>query len=161
VADGGHGLERGRYAAHRGQWTPHTVDRTVAPSGMESTHAMGRAVPWLFLGASLWGAWFTYNGFRPIYRHARRSVLSFFAGWLTTELAIHHLAWQVLLAGVFVGAGALRAWPGWAGLAVTLVSWAGLVRLFTTAGRSEAAVARALDEGLGEGWADAILPAVR
>jgi acetyl esterase/lipase len=127
---------------------------------MESTDFVRGAVPWVFLGASLWGAWFTYNGFRPVYRHARWSVLSFFAGWLTTELAIHHLVWQAVMVGAFVWAGALRAWPGWIGLAVTLASWAGLVRLFATAGRAEAAVARALDDGLGAGWADAILPAV-
>src|SRR5438093_55527 len=36
--------------------------------------------------------------------------MSFFAGWLTTELALHHLAWQALLTAAFVWAGALAAW---------------------------------------------------
>ena len=85
------------------------------------------AAPWLFCGGSLVGAWFTYNALRPYHRAARRSVASFFAGWLTTELALHHFVWQLLLTAVFVWAGALAAWPGIVGLAITLASWAGLV----------------------------------
>jgi acetyl esterase/lipase len=119
-----------------------------------------RLVPWLFLLASLWGAWFTYNAFRPMAGASRRSVLSFFAGWLTTELALHHLAWQVLVTAVFVWAGALRAWPGIAGLAVTLVSWAGLARCFLGARSAEQVVEDALVERLGPSYRDEILPDV-
>jgi len=95
------------------------------------------AVPWLFCGGSVVGAWFTYNAFRPIRTAARRSVVSFFAGWLTTELALHHLAWQALLTAAFVWAGALGAWPGVLGLAVTLGSWAGLARCYQVARRAD------------------------
>jgi acetyl esterase/lipase len=116
--------------------------------------------PWLFLGASLVGAWFTWNGLRPMARASRRSVVSFFAGWLTTELALHHLGWQALMTLVFVWAGALRAWPGWVGLGITLVSWAGLVRCFRSARTAEDVVERALALGLGPDYRDAILPAV-
>jgi acetyl esterase/lipase len=117
-------------------------------------------VSWLFLAASLWGAWFTYNAFRPMQRASRRATLSFFAGWLTTELALHHLAWQAAATAVFVWAGALAAWPGRVGLAVTLVSWAGLARCLAIARGAEAAVERALCEGLGPGYRDEILPGV-
>jgi acetyl esterase/lipase len=116
-------------------------------------------VPWLFLAASLWGAWFTYNAFRPM-RGARRSVVSFFAGWLTTELALHHVAWQALMTAVFVWAGALRAWPGLLGLGVTLVSWAGLARCLGVARGAEGVVEQALAEGLGPAYREEILPAV-
>ena len=117
-------------------------------------------VSWLFLAASLWGAWFTYNGFRPIALPSRRAALSFFAGWLTTELALHHLAWQAAMTALFVWAGALRAWPGVVGLGITLVSWAGLFRLFTGARTAEAVVETALRDGLGAGYRDEILPEV-
>jgi acetyl esterase/lipase len=115
---------------------------------------------WAFLGASLWGAWFTYNGFRPIAQPSRRAALSFFAGWLTTELALHHLAWQAAMTALFVWAGALRAWPGVVGLAITLASWAGLLRLFAAARAAEAVVETALRDGLGARYRDAILPDV-
>ena len=54
-------------------------------------------------------------------------VPSFFAGWLTSELAAHHIAWQAMATVCFVAAGALAEWPGRVGLAVTLCSWAGLL----------------------------------
>ncbi len=115
-------------------------------------------VPWLFLGASLWGAWFTYNGFRPMERASRRAAFSFFAGWLTSELALHHLAWQALPTAVFIWAGALATWPGRLGLAVTLGSWVGLVLLFRSARGAEGVVEQALGEGLGPAYRDSIAP---
>jgi acetyl esterase/lipase len=117
-------------------------------------------VPGLFLAASLVGAWFTYNALRPMSGASRRSVLSFFAGWLTTELAVHHLAWQAGMTALFVWAGALHAWPGVLGLAVTLGSWVGLGRCFSIAWHAEAVVEDALREGLGEHYREAILPEV-
>ena len=117
-------------------------------------------VPWLFLAVSLWGAWFTYNAVRPMHAGARRTVFSFFAGWLTAELAVHHLVWQLLMTALFVWAGALAAWPGILGLAITLVSWAGLVGMLAISDRAEAVVERALCEGLGPAYRDEILPAV-
>lgn len=111
--------------------------------------AYSRAVPWLFLAVSLWGAWFTWNGYRPWRRHRHLSVLSFFAGWLTTELALHHLAWQAIATAVFVWLGALDGLAGRVGLAITLASWGGLAGLLREAWRAGAVVERALEEGLG------------
>ena len=119
------------------------------------------AAPWLFCVVSLVGAWFTFNAFRPIHQAARRSVVSFFAGWLTTELALHHLAWQALLTAIFVWAGALDAWPGRLGLAITLASWTGLAWCYRVARGAEAVVEEALSEGLGASYRDEILPEVR
>jgi acetyl esterase/lipase len=118
-------------------------------------------VPSIFLLATLVGAWFTYNALRPMRRTSRRSVLSFFAGWITTELALHHVAWQALMTAAFVWAGALAAWPGVLGLAITLGSWAGLARCWWTAREAEGAVERALSAALGPAYRDEILPEVR
>jgi acetyl esterase/lipase len=118
-------------------------------------------VPVLFLAAALWGAWFTWNGLRPMRGGRRRSLISFFAGWLTVELALHHLVWQAALVAVFVWAGALRAWPGWVGLAVTAASWAGLWRCWGGARAAEAVVEDALVEALGERYRDDIPSAVQ
>jgi acetyl esterase/lipase len=117
-------------------------------------------VPWLFLLASVIGAAFTLNALRPMGSAPRRSVLSFFAGWLTTELALHHLAWQVVLTLGFVWAGALSAWPGLVGLGISLASWAGLLRCWRVAQGAEAVVDQALTATLGEAYRDAILPEI-
>ncbi len=118
-------------------------------------------MPWLFLCVSVVGAWLTYNAYRPTYAPARRAALSFFAGWLTTELALHHIAWQAVATLLFVRAGALHAWPGTLGLTVTLVSWVGLWRCYGRARVAEAVVERALRDGLGADYQDEILPDVR
>ncbi len=106
----------------------------------------------LFLLASLWGGAFTWNAFRPTFAPSRRATLSFFAGWLTAELALHHLVLQVLATVGFVVLGALAAWPGWLGLALTFVSWAGLVSLALRAREAEIVIEDALATGLGAAW---------
>jgi acetyl esterase/lipase len=118
-------------------------------------------IPWLFLAVSVVGAWFTYNAYRPMAGASRRATLSFFAGWLTSELAVHHVVWQATVTAVFVWAGALHAWPGIVGLAVTVASWAGLTWVFLGARRAEAVVEDALVSGLGPSYRDTILPEVR
>jgi acetyl esterase/lipase len=117
--------------------------------------------PWLFLVVSLVGAWFTYNTYRPIHWPATAAAVSFFAGWLTSELALHHVAWQIAFTAAFVWAGALGAWPGRLGLAITVVSWAALMRCYFRAREAEVAVDGALVQALGERYTDAILPTVR
>ena len=106
---------------------------------------------WAFLAVTLIGAGFTANAFRPV-RIEPFTVPSFFAGWLTSELPLHHLAWQVVATVVFGVFGAFRHWPGWVGLGVAVASWSGLVILALQAGRAGRVVEGALDEGLGEGW---------
>ena len=123
---------------------------------MEAVLGLSPPVPWLFLLASVVGAAFTLNALRPMGSRPRRSVLSFFAGWLTTELALHHLAWQVVLTLGFVWAGALGAWPGFVGLGISLASWAGLVHCYRVAQGAEAVVEQALTATLGDGYREAI-----
>ncbi|MEB2311646.1 MAG: alpha/beta hydrolase [Sorangiineae bacterium] len=108
-------------------------------------------ISWLFLAVSLVGAGFTVNAFLPARRAGPLYLPSFFASWLTIELAAHHLAWQALATGGFVVAGALRAWPGEVGFVITLVSWAGLLALWSEGRRSERAMRRELGPLLSSG----------
>lgn len=119
------------------------------------------SLPWLFLGVSLVGAWLTLNAFWPVRRPAVLATVSFFAGWLTTELAIHHLLWQLGVTAAFAWAGALAAWPGWLGLVITLISWWFLGVSLRRALVAEGIVEAALREALGEGYLDTIEPRVR
>jgi acetyl esterase/lipase len=109
-------------------------------------------IPWLFLAVTIWGAAFTFNAYLPRLRSGMLIVPSFFAGWLTGELAAHHFAWQLAATVGFVWAGALSAWPGWLGLALTLASWVGLLAMVPLARRSEGAVDAALRQALGPGY---------
>lgn len=101
---------------------------------------------WLFLAASLWGAAFTVAALvRARHLHAL-TFFYFLAGWLTSELALHHVAWQLLVTVGFVLAGALETLPGRIGLGVTLCSWVGL----WVAHRRAAPVAEAARRALAE-----------
>jgi len=117
--------------------------------------------PWLFLAVSLFGAWFTFNGHRPIRGGGRWPVVSFAAGWLTTELALHHIAWQAVATLVFVYFGALSAWPGWVGLAVTAASWTGLLATQRQAARARAVCEDALQRAFGPDYFERIRPELK
>lgn len=110
---------------------------------------------WLFLAVSIVGAAFTLNALRP--RHSPTLIAgSFFAAWITGELALWHIVWQAVLVWFFVEAGALETVPGWVGLALTLLSWAGLVSIVAVSLRARGVVERALTDGLGEYYDDEI-----
>ena len=80
---------------------------------------------WLFLLVSVIGFAFTVNAFLPTNNRVLL-VPSFFASWMTIELAGHHLVWQFVATVFFVYEGALDSWPGWLALGLTFVSWIGL-----------------------------------
>jgi acetyl esterase/lipase len=112
-----------------------------------------------YLVVSLVGLMFTIVALRPPRRPQWLMAFTFFAAWLTTELAILHLVWQLLATIAFIAFGALDAWPGWVGLVCTLASWFGLGTFVAGARRTSREFATALDEGLGKGWGDALDPA--
>ncbi len=116
--------------------------------------------PWIFLGVTLVGAWFTFNAYLPWRPRTPLAIPSFFAGWLTSELSAHHFAWQLAATVFFVSVGALEAWPGWLGLAITLVSWAGLLAMVPASWRTEGIVEGALTEALGPDYRDGLDPRV-
>jgi acetyl esterase/lipase len=106
--------------------------------------------PWLFLAVSLVGAAFTATVVLRIRRISYFIIPYFFMGWLTGELAVHHVAWQAVATVAFVALGALDAWPGWVGLVITLASWALLFAFHRRAGAAGDVFADALREHLAE-----------
>jgi acetyl esterase/lipase len=115
-------------------------------------------IPWVFLTVTLIGALFTLNAYLPQRRTGPLIIPSFFGGWLTSELPLHHVAWQALATLLFVLAGALDAWPGTLGLGITLVSWAGLVALIPAARHADAITEASLKAALGDRYQDEIEP---
>jgi len=101
-------------------------------------------MPWLFLASALIAAWLTANVYYPMRSPAPLAVASFLAGWLTAELVLHHLLWQLAIAGLFVLLGGLSDWPGYAALGIQAVSAFFLWRCLTTARGAEAVVEEAL-----------------
>jgi acetyl esterase/lipase len=112
----------------------------------------------LFLLASLWGAAFTANALHPTFRGPRLAALSFAAGWLTSELAIHHAFWQLLATVAFGLAGAFEHAPGRLGLLVTFASWFGLYLAHTRSAKTAEKTEAALRESLGANYESEIAP---
>jgi acetyl esterase/lipase len=101
---------------------------------------------WLFLVAAIIGCWFTVNAFRPVRRNRVLFGPSFFAAWMTTELAGHHIFWQAVATVVFIALGALETWVGWLALALVVAQWIGLVVLMAQGFRA----AQQLNEAMGD-----------
>ncbi|MEI8258233.1 MAG: alpha/beta hydrolase [Deltaproteobacteria bacterium] len=118
-------------------------------------------IPSLFLAVTLVGALATLNAYRPLVRRGRLAVVGFFAGWLVSELPVHHVAWQVLFTVGFVRRGALHGWPGELGMGITLASWFGLIYLVVVARGARSLLADALSAGLGADHAARIVPSMR
>jgi acetyl esterase/lipase len=104
---------------------------------------------WLFLAVSIFGALCTLMALHPPQRPGILMVAGFFTAWLTSELALVFITFQVIATVIFLAFGALDAWPGWVGLAITLVSWFGLITAVRAARATHQGFADALHETLG------------
>jgi acetyl esterase/lipase len=113
---------------------------------------------WLYLMLSVIGLALTWNAFHPYDRQEILAMLSWVAGWVTGELALHWIAIQLLITLGFGLAGAFETLPGLLGLALSVVSWIGLGTWYALSSRSGSAAERALCEGLGEPYASEIEP---
>lgn len=102
------------------------------------------------------GALHTANGYRPLMRRGRGSVISFSYGVLASELPILTMAGQAAGTAAFARRGAFRTPAGKVGAALTAASWAGLVGLHLEARRAGDHLERALVEGLGENYRNRI-----
>lgn len=109
-------------------------------------------MPTVFLCLALIGALMTANAFVAQRRFTPFIIPSFFAGWLVSELPLHHIAWQAIATLGFVATGALDAWQGWLGLGVTLASWVGLLALRPIAERATGVVEASLTGALGRDY---------
>src|SRR4051794_18368922 len=99
----------------------------------------------IFLVVAIIGFLLTLNATRP-FPVPPASVPSFFAGWLTAELAPQNLAAHVIVTVAFVAAGAVTGIAGWTALGLAVATAALLVRLIVVAMQTREVVERALAE---------------
>ncbi len=113
-------------------------------------------VSWIFLSFTVIAALLAYNVWYPAYAPGKRAVASFLFGWLTGELALHAIAFQVLVTLFFVYSGVLRSWSGILGLGILLVTWVGLWRAYWASSSAGTVIEQALSQGLGPGYQEEI-----
>ena len=110
----------------------------------------------LFFLTSILYAWLAFNLFYPNYTNRHWSVVSFLTGWLTGELAFHHIAWQLFLTLFFVITGAVDGLLGALGLLICVCSWSTLAYHYAIGNRAKIEVELALVEGLGKDYREQI-----
>jgi acetyl esterase/lipase len=127
--------------------------------------------PHAFLTTAAVGALNTFNAKRPLARLGPVSVPSFFAGWLTSELAPQSIAVHAVTTAAFARRGALGSPAGKLGLALSAGSVAALTSIAHQASQADGVLEAALVEALGQphggelahmdppvGLTDALLP---
>ncbi len=102
-------------------------------------------MPYAFFAVTLVGLTAVVLAYRPI-RREPLSVLSFSLGWITGELALQNIVWQMVATAIFITFGALHGWAGWLGLAFAVAGWIGLLGLGVAGRQAEDVVSRSLDE---------------
>ena len=105
--------------------------------------------PELYLAVSVVGIVFTMTALIRARQISAFVAPWFFASWITSELALYHVAWQAAATLVFAVAGAFGAWQGWLGLGLTLLSWAGLAVAWRQSHEAAAVFETALVSALG------------
>lgn len=129
--------------------------------GRDGRPSENRDMPIALLLFGLAAAAFTLNVYRPLEGGSRRGVVSFLAGWLTGELALHHVAWQAATVALLVAFGGLRSFPGRLGLLLSLFAWGGLLAFYLRSRDAERIVEESLEQGLGRDYREAFLPETR
>jgi acetyl esterase/lipase len=110
-----------------------------------------------YLVASAAGALSTANAYRPLSRRGPFAVMSYFAGWPTSELPLHTVVLQVVLTAAALPLGVLDHAEGRIGLVLSVGSWLALVLLHRRARGASALYDAALREALGADYADRVV----
>ncbi|MBD3646506.1 MAG: alpha/beta hydrolase, partial [Pseudomonadales bacterium] len=108
-----------------------------------------------FLILSVLFGWIAWNLYHPAY-HRWFNTISFLFGWLAGELALHHIAVQVILVALLVWAGAVDGLVGAIGFIICVVAWFAMAWFYLDSNRAARAIGDSLAEGLGENYEDGI-----
>ena len=115
----------------------------------------------IFLLMTLSFAWFAYNLYHPIYEHPKLATFSFLSGWLTGELALHHIVWQVWLVTIFVWFGAVQGFWGGIGFLAAIYAWATMAYFYFSGDKAKSEMESALQTGLGHDYRGQIDPTLQ
>src|SRR5512137_193859 len=114
---------------------------------------------WLLLVLASCGAFLALTAAVPGRHLGWGNVFWFLAGFLTAELAVFHIVLGAVVVAALAAAGALRAWPGQAGLVLVVLSCIALAVVQWRARPTAALLEAALREGLGSDYRSRLPPA--
>ncbi len=106
----------------------------------------------LFFLTSLLFGWLAWNLYHPVYRPQGLAVVSFLCGWLTGELALHHILWQLALVLIFAWAGAIDGFYGALALFICVTAWFAMAWFYIQGNDARREMESALSGSLGQGY---------
>lgn len=115
----------------------------------------------LFFLLSLTFGWLAWNLYHPIIKHEKFIAVSFLAGWLTGELALHVIFWQVLTVAFFVMIHAVDGVFGAIGFLICVASWLTMGYYYFESGAAKVQSEAGLKAGLGDNYEEEILEEFR
>lgn len=115
----------------------------------------------LFFATSLLFSLLAWNLYHPRYHGPKLAALSFMTGWLTGELALHVIFWQILLVAFYVLIGAVWGFFGALGFLICIASWLGMAFYYYESGSARSAVNSALESDLGSDFLEDIPDAAK
>jgi len=110
-----------------------------------------------FLFSLLFGL-LAWNVYYPARKMPIVSLVSFGAGWLVGELALHQIAAQLFIVFLFAWGGAIDGFFGALGLVICVASWLALGYHHLCADRAAKVVETALTTALGDDYRQSIRP---
>ncbi len=118
-------------------------------------------MPLLFLLVACWGAIATYTALVRVRRLPQLGFAVLMLAWPTGEWPLFHIAWQMLATVAFGLLGAFEVPIGGIGLAITVVSWLGLLQVHRIGNRARPSMQEAFAETLGADYLDRLDPVRR
>ena len=106
----------------------------------------------LFFLTSLLFGWIAWNLYHPNFTSMRLGLVSFVAGLVAGELALHTIFWQVMIVAFFALFGAISGLFGALGLLIGIASWAAIAFKYYESTYSKSEVKQSLIDGLGEDY---------
>lgn len=110
----------------------------------------------LFFLMSLVFGWLSYNLYRPIFKQPKLNAVSFLAGWLVGELAVHHIILQALLVSLFIWGGAVSGFIGALAFIICVTAWIAMVNFYLLGHQAKEEFETSLKKGLGNDYQSAI-----
>ncbi|MGI9601573.1 MAG: alpha/beta hydrolase fold domain-containing protein [Acidimicrobiales bacterium] len=115
-------------------------------------------MPTLYLLLACWGALATLLALFRVRWLPQLSFPILMVAWPTSEWPLFHIGWQVLATVGFAFAGAFDNTVGLVGLAISLVSWVGLIQVYRIGRRARPTMAGAFEQELGPRYLEELEP---
>ena len=129
---------------------------TCSVSDTVDHRRFGLMWPWLLLALGVFSSWAAMTALVRFHRPAAFGLGTMMASWFNAEFPLIQIAWEAVLLAVLVWLGALDHTAGVVGAVGVGLAWGGLIVVQVLQFRARPSAQRALCQGLGDDYLDAL-----